>query len=213
MDGENQEYSTLEPVSDEGYSTLEPLSQQREDPGKQVIPEYDSRPALSDGRGELDTKNDKYLQEINGRRFPAQRFNKWKWILGGGVTGLVVILAAVLGGILGSRHKHSSRDTSNGPSNSSNESSSALPTQRNIAAVSFTSKHINNTRVYFQDKSGQIIEARNSADNTTWSTHKTRIRGKNESAIAAAVSRPGFPLVWLICPFSQRFDVNVLLGD
>ena len=70
-----------------------------------------------------------------------------------------------------------------------------MPPQRNIAALSFISDSVNNTRVYFQDDVGQIMEAANSADNTTWSINSNGIRRKNGSAIAAAVSRPDFPLM------------------
>lgn len=96
--------------------------------------------------------------------------------------GLVIILVVVLGGIFGSRHKPSSI-------------SSTLTIQRNIAAVSFASNSVNNTRVYYQDDMGRIMEAASSANNANWTDNPIGSTGKNSSALAAAVSRPGFLLV------------------
>ena len=117
-----------------------------------------------------------------------------KWIRFVGAVGLIaVVLAAVLRGVLGSRHKSPATVSPSPPSNSSVISPSARPPQRKIAALSFALNSVNNTRIYFQDNAGQTMEAANSAANTTWNINKTGIAGKNGSAIAAAVSRPDFP--------------------
>ena len=121
--------------------------------------------------------------------------SKREWILFVGAVGLIAILAAVLGGVFGSRHTSSATVSSDRLSNSSVMSPSARPPQRSIAALSFALNSVNNTRIYFQDDVGQIMEAANSAANTTWSVNRTGVSGKNGSAIAAAVSRPDFPLV------------------
>lgn len=120
-------------------------------------------------------------------------------ILFGGLVGLIAILVAVLGGVLGSRHKRSATASLTSPSNSSATFPSATPPQRNIAALSFTSESVNNTRV------GQIMEAANSADHMAWSINRTGFGGKNGSAIAAAVSRPAFPLVSQVSSMSIDF--------
>ncbi len=101
--------------------------------------------------------------------------------------GLIVILAIVLGGIFGSRHKRKPSITSFTPS-----------IRHNIAAVSFASSSVNNTRVYYQDDMGRIIEAAISTNNASWINKLIDSSGKNPSALAAAASRPGFPLVNVI---------------
>ena len=134
----------------------------------------------------------------------SSRRNK-VWMLGG-AFGLIAVVAVVLGSVLGSRHHLSAATTSSpqtNPPNStgpSSPSSAPLPAasplfQHNIAALSFASNNVNHTRVYFQDNAGQIMEAANSTDNLTWTINGTGTVAKNGSAIAAAVSRPGFPEV------------------
>ena len=125
-----------------------------------------------------------------------------KWILFVGAVGLIAVLAAVLGEVLGPRNTSSATVSPNRLSNSSFMSPSARPPQRKIAALSFAFNSVNNTRIYFQDNMGQIMEAANSAANSTWSIRRIGIGGKNGSAIAAAVSRPGFPLVSQVFPMS-----------
>ena len=126
-----------------------------------------------------------------------------KWILFVGAVGLIAVLAAVLGAVFGLRHTSSATVSPNRLSNSSVMSPSARPPQRNIAALSFALNSVNNTRIYFQDNMGQIMEAANSASDTTWSINRTGIGGKNGSAIAAAVSRSNFPLV------SQVYSMSI----
>ena len=165
------------------------------DLGKQVVPDEGKQYMLSICDDEVVEKQDFYARDFNGHHVQAHRSSRSKWILFGGTVGLIAILAAVLGGVFGSRHRSRAAAPLASPSNSSATSLSVTPTQRNIAALSFASNSVNNTRVYFQDKVGQITEAASSAENTTWSINRTGVRGKNGSAIAAAVSRPGFPLV------------------
>lgn len=190
--GRDQAYSTLEVVRQEPrYQADRQWKPPPSDPGKQVDPDCEKQYVGNNGGLELAAQKD----QIDVRRIPARRFFTRKRIILCGAIGLILILAAVLGGIFGSRHKSSATASLSSPSNSSATSPSATPIQRNIAAVSFTSNSANNTRVYFQDAVGQIIEASNSAGNPTWSVKKTGIGAKNGSAIAAAVSRPNLPLV------------------
>jgi hypothetical protein len=131
---------------------------------------------------------------------------------------LVVILGAILGGVLGSRHHQSKSSTgastagtnppSSNPSNSSTTvSTSPSLSQRNIAAVSFVDLSRNNTRLYFQDdaghNAGRIRQGINDERNRLKWTFQTIINSdaKLGTPLAAAVSRPGFPLVYhiLLC--------------
>ena len=173
--------------------------------GKQVVLDDSKQVVLDDGeQGSVDryqfekfTRWDPDIHDVNSHSTPSH--NSWKskrlLLIGAGAILLIIILAAVLGGVLGSRHKSSSTTAPTSPSNLSASSPPAIPPQRNIAALSFTTNFVNNTRLYFQDDAGQITEAGNSETNTIWSIKGTGIDGKNGSAIAAAVSRPGFPLV------------------
>ena len=161
--------------------------------GKQVVPLEEKQVSLVDGKQHMV----KYWGDhhVNFHR-PSRKTR----ILLGGAVGLIVIIALVLGLVFGLRHKRSGTRSVTSSSDSSavpppTTSSPTSPPQRNIAALSFASENINNTRVYFQDNVGQIMEAANTANDTKWSINGTGIIGKNGSAIAAAVSRPEFPLV------------------
>ena len=198
----DQPYSTLEAVPQhpvyQAYRQEKPLPT---DLGKQVAPDDGKQYAVDSGGIELAAKEDFHAHDFSGHHVQAHRPSRKKWILLGGAIGLITILAAVLGGVFGSRHKSSVTASLTGPSNSSATSPSAAPPQRNIAALSFASNSVN-THVYFQDDVGQIIEAASSADNTTWRINRTGIGGKNGSAIAAAVSRPDFPLASYVSSIS-----------
>ena len=165
--------------------------------GKQVIPHEENQVSLENGKQHM-VKHwvDHHVQ-------PSKR-NR---ILLGGAVGLIVILALVLGLVFGLRHKRSGTTVATSSSNSSAVSTPNSPPQRNIAALSFASESVNNTRVYFQDNVGQIMEAANSARDTKWSINGTGIVGKNGSAIAAAVSRPGFPLVSHFSPTNDVLQI------
>ena len=202
--GRDRTYSTLEAVPRQiVYQTYQQEKPLPTDLGKQVAPHEGKQVSLHDGKQhmgnddgiEVAAKEDSYAYHYGDHHVQVHRPSRKKRILVGGAIGLIAIFAAVLGTVLGIKHKRSATTSSPSPSNTSVESPPATPPQRNIAALSFASNSVNNTRVYFQDNVGQIMEAANSADNTTWIITRTGIIGKNGSAIAAAVSRPGFPLV------------------
>ncbi|CAD6571477.1 MAG: hypothetical protein ASARMPRED_004609 [Alectoria sarmentosa] len=201
--GRDRTYSTLEAVPRQiVYQTYQQEKPLPTDLGKQVAPHEGKQVSLHDGKQhmgnddgiEVAAKEDSYAYHYGDHHVQVHRPSRKKRILVGGAIGLIAIFAAVLGTVLGIKHKRSATTSSPSPSNTSVESPPATPPQRNIAALSFASNSVNNTRVYFQDNVGQIMEAANSADNTTWIITRTGIIGKNGSAIAAAVSRPGFPL-------------------
>lgn len=156
------------------------------DLGKQVVSLEEKQVSLDDGKQHMV----KYWfdNQVNFHR-PSRK----TLILLGGAVGLIVIIAVVLGLVFGIRHKRSGTISVTSSSNSSavpapappRFSSPTSPPQRNIAALSFASKSVNHTRVYFQDNVGQIMEAANTAKDTKWSIDGTGIIGKNGSAIAA----------------------------
>lgn len=184
------------------------------DPGKQVAPDGVKQPIEFNSELEVAPEEDVGRNKIDAHHVQARRLLASRRIILYGIVGLMVVLGAVLGGVLGSRHKSSvtALATPTSPSNSSATSSFVTPTQRNIAAVSFNSNSTNITRVYFQDDAGQIMEASNSDGDMTWSINQTGIRGKNGSVIAAAVSRPSLPLVSLVF-FCQSSLANINRGN
>lgn len=202
-------------MSDGNYSTLEAVTPEHEpsrltsDPDKQVAFDGQEKHVVPHVAG-LESAGQQHLQpwtdqnhhepQTNEQRSP-HRNRKWLWI--GIAALLVIILAAVLGGVLGSRASGSSATSG---SDSPSPSNSTVAYSRNIAAVSYAFDNINNTRVYFQENNGALIEAANSATNATWGL-STVGSFKNESALAAAVSRPGFPLVCSPSP-TQRFNLT-----
>ena len=210
--GRDGPYSALEVVPHQHVHQMNQLDKPLPtDLGKQVVPYEAKQVSLDDGKQHIVddggiqsvAAGDSYAHDRSDHQIQIHRSSRKKWILSGGAVGLIVINAVVLGLVLGLRHKRSGATPVTSPPNSSAtfapappiSSPPTSPPQRNIAALSFASDSVNNTRVYFQDKVGQIMEAATSAKDTKWSINGTGIVGKNGSAIAAAVSRPGFPLV------------------
>ncbi len=189
----------MDSPEDEGYSTLEavpippdpPKKALPENSEKQIVQEYghdSAKEAVFDHDKQLATEDhgiDPKIEDVYPTPRP-RRFQR-KWVIIGGTITVLAILAAVVGGVLGSQLKSKSVGLS-----------SALPsntTGHNIAAVSFAVNGFNNTRVYYQNQAGQILEAASSVFNGTWTNRNLGFVAKNGSAIAAAVSRPGFPPV------------------
>ena len=210
--GQDRAYSALEVVPHQRVHQIN----QRDEPlptdlGKQVVPHEGKQLSLDDGKQRMVDDGgiqsvatpDSYEHDFSDHQIQVHRPSRKKWILSVGAVGLIVILAVVLGLVFGLRHKRSGTTPVTSPQNSSATSAPAPPIsppsislpQRNIAALSFALDSVNNTRVYFQDNVGQIMEAAKSAKDTKWSIIGTGTVGKNGSAIAAAVSRPDFPLV------------------
>ncbi|KAH6677389.1 hypothetical protein B0J14DRAFT_584150 [Halenospora varia] len=177
------DYSTLEAVHplQQSIQTQKPLPV---DSGKQVVPDYGKQawhPADNNGI-EVVPKSEHPQQDAAYDTYP--RKSQRKWIIVGGIVTLTVILVAVLGGVLGSRSKSESGMPSSTPS-----SSPALPQhESNIAAVSFISNNANRTKVYYQDGTGQLMEAADSAEGT-WTNTQLGYAAMNGSSLAAAVSR------------------------
>jgi len=183
--GSDQDYSTKEAVPG-GYQPRWQDKPLPPDAGKQVVPDYGKQQVTYHGI-EVASK-EYYVQDPGSLHFPSQPSRRERSMYGIGLgLGLIVILAIVLGGIFGSRYKRKPSITTFTPT-----------IQHNIAAVSFTSSSVDHTRVYYQDDMGRIMQAATSANNATWINNPIGFSGKNSSALAAAVSRPGFPLVNVI---------------
>jgi len=120
--------------------------------------------------------------------------SKLKWWLLGAAIGFAVIAGAVVGTVLGLKAKHSSATTA-AEATASAAADSANTPFRSIAAVSYLADLTNTTRVYYQDNTGAVMESTSTQDNTTWGAHQIGFTGAIGSPLAAAVSRPNFPLV------------------
>ena len=101
------------------------------------------------------------------------------------IIGAIVVITAVLGGVLGWRRQHAETATA---------ALLPMPT-RGIAAMSNPRRSANETRVYLQDDTGQIVEAFNTAGVPVWNLGVTGLQAKKDSAIAAAIAPPGSSLV------------------
>jgi hypothetical protein len=187
----DHEFSTLEAVDPDDEHLREQKSLSPLDLGKQVVPE-EGKEVFSYDNGLEATPDQHFPSAQKSPLKPPFQKKRRTWTLVGSVVLLVVILAATVGGVLGSR-----KGTANSISTSTPSSdNTVLQRQHAIAAVSFSSDNgINNTRVYFQDEEGDLLEAASSSSNTTWQVTPLGFTGMNRSSLAAAVSRPGFDLV------------------
>lgn len=199
------------------YGTLEPIPW-RSDSGKQVVQDDDKQVVQNDGKQVVQDGDKQVVQDVgkqvvqdDGKQILSTDNGQIEPVLIGSVViekpdapndqikpprylrrreialilalSSLIILAIVIGGVLGSKKRLATKLTV-----------PYSPGHRNIAALSFAPNSINQTRVYFQNDEGHIVEASNSA-NTSWSIKIIGDGARNSSALAAAVSRPGFPLV------------------
>lgn len=165
------------------YSTLEPIPQGT-DLGKQVVHDDGKQTSINSGDIELVAKENFSAQIVVDGRIRCRQYMSWQIIVLILLLGSMVILAVVGGAVFGSRKKQLK-----------SMAFEEIPRYRNIAALSFATNSVNNTRVYFLDDERHVIEAANSADNVTWNMKDTGFVVGYGSALAAAVSRPNFPFV------------------
>lgn len=224
MSGNSLQYSDLEVVSSETRPS-DPGIQVKVEPGIILAAQhYDLELAhsvqSSDGdtvgvmRAELMSKE----EIIEKKKWNVKTWSRRKWLL---VVVLVMTLALII--IIASVIPASSKPTTSSTSESTStlavtsgsvtssttqSTATKAPTSnliRNIAAVSYTSDSVNTTRLYYQDNSGQLIEAitSNSSSSTTptWTTNKLNYTANNGSAIAAAVTKPGLEPMVIINSF------------
>lgn len=193
------DYSKLEALKNQPNAHDQPFL---ENSGKQVVSDHGKQVNTENTGLEL-AANDQYSDKYpanSGDQYHKPRRPRRRWLIFGGIAALLIVVAAILGGILGSRANKKSPPTTSStisPPSSSSNASTTVQRQHNLAALSFAVNSVTNTRVYYQDNAGEIVEAANSAENITWINTKLGFFAKNGSAIAAAVSRPGFAVVSL----------------
>lgn len=175
--------------------------------GKQVCPDAGKQIFADDVGLEASANEDQSAPYADNDHNAAIRPSRKIRVVLCGILALIIILAIILGLALGLKHNSSEKEPLTNSTTSSSTSLPSSPTtilnkpfQRNVAALSFASNDIssqlvNITHVYFQDNLGRLLEASGSADNASWVISATPMTAKNGSAIAAAVSRPGFPQV------------------
>lgn len=201
----DQDYSKLEAIKNHPNAHDKPFP---ENSGKEVVLDHGKQVNTENTGLEaaaIDLYPDKHPSN-SGDQYHRPRRPRRKWLMfGGGIAALLIVFAAVLGGVLGSRANKKPPPTSSSTTSPSSPSDASTTVQRqhNLAALSFAVNSVNNTRVYYQDNAGEIVEAANSAENSTWINTKLGFFAKNGSAIAAAVSRPGYALVSLTSLFGK----------
>ncbi|KAF8852319.1 hypothetical protein BDZ45DRAFT_695169 [Acephala macrosclerotiorum] len=204
-------FSTLEAINPgfEPFRKEKPLPAESgkqvisEDGGKQVVVPYSD---IEVNAQHQPTQKNLEPPVVENER--PRRSRKWLWI--GGAVLLVVILAAVLGGVLGLRQtQKSSSPASTSTANAT--SSNNIITSHRIAATAYGSNSINNTRVYYLADDGALTEAASSTSNTTWGFTKLGYPEKNDSVLAAAVSRPNFPLEISVYYTDENYLVHDLV--
>jgi hypothetical protein len=183
----------------EEYSTLEAVL-----PG--ALPNQSDRPFPSDPQKEVVVVFEKEIGALNegievtkgprvvvidadsaeAQRKPIPRSSRLKKIVWAFAIFAVIILIAIIGGILGTRHGRSNQ--AGEATTNTTRTAPPAPIRGGLAAVSYTTNSLNETRVYYQDNSGQIMEAAGSAGNTSWNTQGLGFSARRNSAIAAAVS-------------------------
>jgi hypothetical protein len=213
-----QDHSTLEVLDQDvlhrGTSHSESESSGSSFDDEKFIFSGDSEKQVGAQPGNLYTPESEGLQSRqlieDGEESPntSTRRVRRKWLAGGLVICLMMVVATIVGAVLGLRSKSHSKfdgptyttksndtgDIVQAPPNSTTESS--FP--RRIAALSFSSQKgtsdgvqwTNQTRVYYQDNKGELIEGSISSVNNTWGARHLGIFPRNGSAIAVAVARP-----------------------
>jgi len=124
---------------------------------------------------------------------PSQSSRRKRILWPVAIVGALIVIS-IVGGILGSRHSLSV-PAGEAKTNTTQKNLSA-PIRGGLAAVSYTANIVNETRVYYQDTLGQVMEATGSAGNASWNTRGLGFSARRNSSIAAAVTRPDLsPLV------------------
>lgn len=190
--------------------------------GLQVVPETPKEAHITSDGLEVAPKHDAPVYNGSGDADhvlpppPQPAKSRRKWLIVGGVVLLLAIIGGVVGGVMASKSSKNSNtadtsaaaisDAGSSSSSTSTYSSSgtAKPTattqpRRNIAAVSWNSSPANQTRMYFQNNAGEIVEAVVAGSKTSSSVLEADSKpgvalvkdGKPGSPLAAAVSRPG----------------------
>lgn len=199
---DHQSYSTLE-VDNSKSIARKPL---HTDLGKQV--------ATEDGLEAVERAH----TPVDSEKIGLSSRRKLAWPVVGAVLLIVcLILGAVLGGVLGSREKnnHSHSSTPSSTPSPATVTPVSTPTidllQRKIAAVSYPTSDSNATHLYYQDGEGILVQVTPATETNSWGVYQIGRYGKNNTALAAAISRPGFPLVR--CEHSIYGQILILIAN
>lgn len=231
-------YSTLEVAAQPhnaaakySYAGGDGLQVVRDDSGKEYVPPPSSPPLQTDhhhhagaGKGQggpPPTQQD--FSHAHDKPLPVARpwWKKKRFF----VTGIVVlvVVAAAVGAALGVTLSGSDGDGGSGDSGAvSGGSGSDAPNaslsdslmERHIAAVGLQDGSTNRTWVFYQNSDGKIVRSGATSPQGPWTTSETGSNGKNGSVLAAAVSRPGFPLVsrWVLVPLRCCLEYELMRG-
>lgn len=188
-------HSRFEVVADQSYNHDNTLSGNS---GLQVVPDDGKQVNFEVAGLEVVTNDpspDSYSANLGDQHHQPRRPRQLRrrWLIFGAICAPLIIVTAILGGVLGWKANKKS-------SSSSSSSNANIPIQRrhNLAALSFALNSVNNTLVYYQDNTGEIVEAASSTQNTTWIKTKLGFFVKNGSAIGAAIRQSGFTHVGLV---------------
>ena len=198
-----QGHSTLEYVPNEYYNKKE--NSQPVYSGLQVVPVAEPGKELhyaSVGGLEVNLNHDGSVPPREDQPHQNASRSRRKWLIIGAIVAVIVIVAAVVGGVLASKGKSSNKaqdstassaTTSTAPTGTSSQSAtptSTIQPKRNIAAVSWSPITGNQTRLYYQNNAGKLVESVISTTKTQSSVLGLVSNAKPGSALAAAVSRP-----------------------
>lgn len=165
---DSQDRSRLEAVTNQHYSHDNPVfggMQVVPDSGKQVNVHGTGLEVVANHQHpELFSDSDPVNLGGQHLQSPRSRRPSRKWLIFGGVTILLIVVGAVLGGVLGTRANRKSLSTSSSTTPPSSSLSSNIPSTINadepvqfrhsIAALSFANDSLDATRVYYQDNVG-----------------------------------------------------------
>lgn len=196
MAGSSHDYSTLELDTSRSATARSPHDQEglqvAQDHGKVYVPSSSPTYNYSQDPEPLVNKDFSHAQHTAP---PVQRpwWKKKRFF----VTAIVLLVLIAIGLGVGLGVALSSSDDSSGDISppTDPESASAALMRRNIAAASVQDGSTNRTWVFYQSNDGKIMRSGATSLNGPFTTDETGASAKNHSALAAAVSRPGLPLV------------------
>ncbi|KAI3327054.1 hypothetical protein HD806DRAFT_485891 [Xylariaceae sp. AK1471] len=160
------------------------------DPSAPKVPSHSNEGKIVDtGQGRVDGGSQDHAQSRRVCGLPRRRF----WALAAALA-LLIIGAAVGGGVGGSLAHRSHGHISSNPSNTTK--SSPILQNSSISAVQWKDGSMNNQyRVYVQLKEGQILEAAWASNNPRWNTSTITDEGADIAPGTPITSSVGYPHV------------------
>jgi hypothetical protein len=140
------------------------------------------------------------------------------------VTAIVilVVIAVALGAGLGTTLKSKDDDSGGAQAEGSGTGNSTTATngtssgglmQHSIAAVAVEDGNVNRTWVFYRNNGGKILRSGATGNGGPYTTTQTGVTGKEGTALTAAVSRPGYPLVCHPYTTILEYTSNRRLGN